>query len=433
MRRYELGTVRGEIPLAINWNVVRQHRQQEIMSEQQELLDKRNAAIFRAALSGLDSPLKEFSLQVAKSAYPNAVESEPLKEQDSLLLQEIDALKDEKMAVADYIDRARAIYSLAHPLTRLQVTVTPKDATITLTPAEDPNRAVSPSSPNIYEVQAGQYRLSAQYPGYAPYARELSLAVEDKTLNVALERLMGTLNLRVQPADAKVTLAPIRVLAPDNQMVQFRAVTVQTTEQRRLPVGTYQVTAEKEGYERSVRDNIEIKANMDIQVTITLKPSIIISPGPLRPRSRALMPLFSLVLPGSGQYYGRRYGSGTFFLLTGLGAAVAFAAGYQAYSSSVDEYNESIRRYNDALDPHEVESAKQAMLDAEDNADTKFLLRQTALATLVGIWAANVLHAYIAGPSTAASPPYVEADEPGWNIVPRVAPDAAAIVVRHPL
>jgi len=251
---------------------------------------------------------------------------------------------------------------------------------------------------------------------------------------VALERLMGTLSLRVEPADAKVTLAPIRVLAPDNQMVQSRAIPVQTTEQRRLPVGTYRVIAEKEGYERSVRDNIEIKANMDIQVTITLKPAIIISPGPLQPRSRALMPLFSLVLPGSGQYYGRRYGSGTFFLLTGLGAAVAVAAGYHGYSSSVDEYNESIRRYNDVLDdPTELELAKQAMLDAEDNADTRFLLRQAALATLVGIWAANVLHAYIAGPSTTTSSPYVEADEPGWNMVPRVAPDAAEIVVRHPL
>ena len=51
-RRYELGQIRGDIPLAINWQ-----RRESI--RQEIVLEKRTNAILQASLSGLDSALKE--------------------------------------------------------------------------------------------------------------------------------------------------------------------------------------------------------------------------------------------------------------------------------------------------------------------------------------------------------------------------------------
>ena len=106
-RRYELGQVRGDIPMAINWPAHEAFRQKH-----QDLLDKRNAAILRASLAGLSQNLKNFSLQVVKSAHRKTLNDKPLTEQESLLLKEVDALKDGSITAADYVARARAVYNL---------------------------------------------------------------------------------------------------------------------------------------------------------------------------------------------------------------------------------------------------------------------------------------------------------------------------------
>ena len=106
-RRYEFGHIRGEIPLAINW-----HDHETFRQKQQALLDGRNGAILQASLGGLDQALKEFSLQVVQAAHRKAPTGEPLTDEESLLLAEIDALQTGSIMAADYIVRARAIYNL---------------------------------------------------------------------------------------------------------------------------------------------------------------------------------------------------------------------------------------------------------------------------------------------------------------------------------
>jgi len=255
--------VRGDIPLAINWRKVNRQRQQD-------LLDKRNTAIYQAVSAGLDQVLKDFSLRVAKSAYDKALKGEGLTEQEFLLLQETDALKGGTITAADYITRARAIYNIG--LTQLRIAVTPTDARVTLTATDAPDRIISPSSPNIYQIEPGRYRLSVQRQGYAPHSRELALDLANEEVTVTLERLMGILQLQIDPVDAAVTTTPLSMEAPDTEIKVSKPFRVQPIGGRQLPVGTYRLTAEKEGYEPDTREPVEIKANASTPVTLVLKP-----------------------------------------------------------------------------------------------------------------------------------------------------------------
>jgi uncharacterized caspase-like protein len=271
MRRYDFGQVRGDIPLAIDWPDHEAFRQ-----EQQQLLDKRNTAILRASLAGLDQTLKEFSLQVAKSSYRKALDldDEPPTEQERLLLQEIDGLQAGTLPAADYIELARAVYNLvpARSLTQLRVAATPADARVTLAPADAPGSVARPSEPNVYQVPQGQYRLSVKRPGYAQHSRELTLDKKSEVVEVTLERLMGTLQLQVDPADATVTVTPLKIDAPDSQIRVSKPVRIPPTGERKLPVGTYRVLAEKEGYESAVEEPVEIDVDVSIRLKLTLKP-----------------------------------------------------------------------------------------------------------------------------------------------------------------
>jgi hypothetical protein len=265
-RRYEFGQVRGDIPLALN-----RTKYQEFLDK--DLLDKRTGAILRAGIAGLEQTLKEFSLQVVQSAYRKALSGEQLTEQESMLLPELDLLKAGTITVDDYIVRARAIYN-EFTLTQLRISVTPSDATVTLTPANTPNQVIPPSSPNVYQVAQGRYSLSAQRPGFAPHSRELTLGQKSESVTVTLERLMGTLQINVTPDDATVTITPLNVFAPDAEEIRApKGFRLQLpTGEKKLPIGTYRVTAEKDGYEPDIKEPVEITTNTPARVTLTLTP-----------------------------------------------------------------------------------------------------------------------------------------------------------------
>lgn len=253
-RRYYPGPVRNQIPMAINRSKVN-------TQIQKKLLDDRNAAILRATLAGLNEELQEFSFQVAKSAHDKALKEEELTKRESLLLQQLDRLKDGTIKPEDYITRVPPIYSMGS--TQLRISVTPADAKVTLTPVNAPNNVISATQPNTYKVDFGSYCLLVQKQGYKPYTSELTLDQASKQVSVTLERLTGTLKLWIGPADATVTVTPLDAAAA-------QPITAQATDEKKLPVGAYRVKAEKEGYKAAVREPVEIKANTSTQLTLTL-------------------------------------------------------------------------------------------------------------------------------------------------------------------
>ncbi len=254
-RRYGSERVRYEIPMAINKRKVN-------ILKQRRILDERNAAVLRATLAGLNEEIQEFSFQVIVSAHDKALSGEKLTEREFLFLQQIDRLKDGTIKPGDYVARAPAIYNMG--LIQLRIAVTPTDAKVILTPANAPNNVISATQPNTYKVEWGSYHLSVQKQGYAEYSSELTLNQASRQVTVKLERLTGTLKLRIDPADATVTVTPLNGASA-------QPIGAQATDEKKLPVGTYRVRAEKNGYETAVREPVEIKAHALTQVTLGLK------------------------------------------------------------------------------------------------------------------------------------------------------------------
>ena len=262
-RRYEFGQVRGYIPLAINRHKVN-------VQKQDTLMNKRNVAIFQASIADLDDAIKDFSLQMVKSARDKTLNDEPLTQQESLLIKEVDALRKGDITATDYGARARAIHNLGRA--DLRISVKPADAVVKLTPVNSPELAIPPSSPNVYKVDSGQYNLSVQRPGYRPSSRHITVGEVNSLVTVDLEKLMGTLRLRVNPADAEVTINPVNIAAPNTEASASRSVRIRPTGEdstKSLPVGMYSIAARKEGYEHATKELVEIKA--DIPTTVTLK------------------------------------------------------------------------------------------------------------------------------------------------------------------
>lgn len=272
-RRYEFGQVRGDIPLAIN-------RRKVNIQKQENLLNGRNVAIFRVSLTELDDALKDFSLQVAKSVYDKALKDEPLTQQESLLLKEIDALRSGEITASDYVTRARAIHDLGRA--ELRISVNPADAMVELASVDAPELAITPSAPNIYKVDRGEYNLSVQRAGYRSSSRQVTVGEINSQVAVELEKLTGTLQLQVSPADAEIAISVVSIAAPDAEVMGSRSVRIQPTGEsslEKLPVGTYKITARKEGYERATEELVEIKADAPTSVNLMLRP---IAPNPAR-------------------------------------------------------------------------------------------------------------------------------------------------------
>ncbi len=152
----------------------------------------------------------------------------------------------------------------------------------------------------------------------------------------------------------------------------------------------------------------------------------------LFPKSRMRMALYSLAIPGAGQYYGGRYISGTLFLTAGLGTAVAAIMGYLSYEEAKDYYDDSIDQYRNAFYPDDIRSARINMRRAYDDADKKSYLQQATFVGVGIVWAANIVHVWRAGPGMVEAKAARDIlQERGWDIVPRAMSGTVELTFRH--
>ncbi|MBI1927643.1 PEGA domain-containing protein [Candidatus Poribacteria bacterium] len=237
--------------------------------------------------------------------------------------------------------------------------------------------------------------------------------IKDIVTQVEVLRLRGTIEVTSSPSGAGVYRA-------DNNLLERTPTTLEG------PAGKHELILRKKGYQDAPL-TIQIRKGENLPVNITLPP---VPNKPEIQKSRTQMVLYSLILPGLGQYYGGRHSSSVLFLLTGLGAAAGAVATHLQYNQSVDAYNSSVFLYNWKVDPYEIEQAKQTMIKAHDEADRKFLLRQVTFAAVGGVWLLNVMHALIAGPARPSSSPLGKVD-PYWEIVPRAGLQNAGVLVRY--
>ena len=261
-RRYDLGPVNGDIPLAViqgKWDA-HQH---------QQLLDERNAAILLG--TGWTPEWRDFALAVAKSAYDKASSGRALTPRETALLTGLDSHIAGRLAKADFILRVRAIYrsggSGTLAMARLRLEVIPADAKVTLTPTDLLNHAISPQA-GSYRVPQGDYRLSVTRRGYRPHAEALSIDA-NLSRTIALTALRGTMRISVTPTDATVEVTPVSVPANTTGTKTLRVL--RPGAGRELAVGTYRVTVTKPGYQWEELPSVAVRADQVIEVDLALK------------------------------------------------------------------------------------------------------------------------------------------------------------------
>ena len=333
-RRYELGQVRGNIPLSINWP-----HHQAFIQNQQLLFDQRSGAILQASLTGLNQALKEFSLKVIQTSHRKVLNGTALTKQESMLLPEIDALHTDTLTVSDYVGRARVIYNLglvAPPISQkligtLYLEVIPTDARVMVTPIRitAPNPGINTSQPiriqpgSQRELPTGTYRVVAEKSGYQPASRA-SIEIRTNT-------------------PTRVTLALEPIVKPAN------------------PLST--------------------------------SPTQLTPAGP--PRGTAFAA--SLVVPGLGQYLQGRSNRGWLYMGLAAGAGVAAVWANGRYQGTVDDYvGVQDRLRNGGLTEDEALDLLDQQKGAYDDARSARTLTFATQALFAVIWGINVIDVGVA-------------------------------------
>ncbi len=292
--------------------------------------------------------------------------------------------------------------SLEKKMGTLVITSRPAGATIRIN-RELTNKVTPTSLPK----PPGHYTITIEHEDHDPYTEEMTLA-DRQTLKIDAGLPAQTkLYIISKPPGCRIDLGE-------------RGIHQTPVSLRRVKPGDYEARATMRGYK-----NIKQSFTVVPQTLNTLEIQLF-------PVSRVQMAWRSLLLPGWGQYYGGHYRSGTAFMLGGIGAAAGAAAGYLSYGSAVDNYDRSVVRYNNSFKPHEFESAKKAMIDAHDKADSRFVLRQAMFITAGVVWGINMAHVMMTGPLETEKTSQAQADLPRLQVMPQISPRSVGVILACP-
>ncbi|MBI1925520.1 PEGA domain-containing protein [Candidatus Poribacteria bacterium] len=255
----------------------------------------------------------------------------------------------------------------------LRITSTPAEATIALNGERRDER-----TPAEFVLPPGEYTVAIEHENYEPYTETVTLADQ------AVQPIEATLPHQTQ---LRVTSDPAGIDVDLGALGRHKTMHQAAVLLRDVSPGTYEATAKVKGYQ-PLKQRFEVTPHQYNTLAIQLSP-----------KSRLDMAGSSLLLPGSGQYYGERYVSGTFFLLMEVGAIVSAIVAYQEYDQALVRYHRAEEQYRNAVMLSEIQDARQKLVKAHDAAERKLVFQQAAFGAIGGVWALNVLHAMIAGPA----------------------------------
>gem|GEM_PF-2193439 len=276
-------------------------------------------------------------------------------------------------------DRALRLVSR---LGQVQVSSTPPGATVSSNPPGI--EGITPFSKG--EVVPGAYELLFDAPNNLPRrTRVVVQADRTETASVKLQPC-GYLSVQLSPADAEVRV--------DGDVVGGQALS-----RLPLPVGEHQVTARRAGYV-GWQEYVDLSAGSRRSLAIHMQP---------KTRGRAIFR--SLLVPGLGQFYSERPGSGALFLTGELLAAGGVVGALVMNRQANDEYETAKEAYIDAGTPppdghytsqQDVADKRAAMLRKWDQTKTTRNYVFAAAGALAGLHVLNVLDAAINFPHVAA-------------------------------
>ena len=257
----------------------------------------------------------------------------------------------------------------------------------------------------------GTYTLAFALDDYQVSEKMLNIETgKTAAVDAELSRLVGHLRVESNPLKALIRLND-----------QEYGTTPRVI--RDLPVGTYDVFLELDGYDLSLA-TVDIRAGEVTDHRITLGTAATEAWKGRRTKAR----LFAL-LPGMGvgQWIsGQKLRAALYMVGSGLTAGLAVAANGQ-YAQAQTDYDDAIARYNTAVNQRDIDTFFQQAVDASDAMSQHEQRLSVAVAGFASIYAVQLVDAILFGggqreavraPRTALLP-NARLGDPGrsWSVV----------------
>lgn len=292
-----------------------------------------------------------------------------------------------KLTLEDYFEEQAKIvvedaktlsetYQMRADVGWVTITSSPSGAQVTLV---DQNRSLGKTPLNMVSLPQGTHKFKIETDRFEPQEKVVDLALgASETVHVELGKSVGHLKVSTTPQGATV-------------FVDGKKRGQSPTVIKDLPVGTYPVKLEKNGYDILVA-----------QVTITRNEVTTFSPllGTAgtekwkKRRSKARMLSF---LPGAGQYSSGQPVRGTVYVGGIVGTLAMAYIGMQDHADAKDRYDEADYLYHGVHSDNDYDRYLADMVSAHDDMTTAQDQVNLFLMMAGGIYAVQLIDAWIFG------------------------------------
>lgn len=278
----------------------------------------------------------------------------------------------DNLAVIGGESRTITIPLNAIPSGTLRITTDPTGVTVLINGEE---RGVTPAF-NTVNLYQGEYTVEFRKEDFEADIRIVRIRGGiSEQLSVEMVRSgQARLSLTSQLSGARVSIS---------SMDEFSLRPVQEIS---LRPGRYTIEVKARGY--SVwRQTVTLEDGDDQTIPVIL-----------RPKSRVGAGIISLIIPGGGQYYSRRSFMGTVMLLGSAAAGYMALTEFNNYNTITDEHTNLQQLYDQAVTSQDITTYRQQLLDKAVERSSARDKLVSAATILGGVWALNVLDAFVLMP-----------------------------------
>jgi len=250
------------------------------------------------------------------------------------------------------------------------------------------------NTPLKRNLQPGVYRVQIQKDLYETYEQTVNLAIGDvQRIEQDLVRKTGRLVIFTDPPDADVYIDG-KNLGKSPQIVKAQ------------PTGIYEVILKMSGY-GEIRKTVEVKYKEEVKIDEKISRTAYIAK--MKRKKQTL--LISTFAPGMGQVIGSKQTfKGLFYFAAFSGAGYMAYDSYAKYGDAEDSYNTASQNYQTATYQTIVDAEFTNMQSAHDDMESFDQQHKMFLMAAGGIWAWNMIDAFIWGGGKAETFSYNSSD-----------------------
>ncbi|MBS3742359.1 MAG: PEGA domain-containing protein [Candidatus Cloacimonetes bacterium] len=237
-----------------------------------------------------------------------------------------------------------------------------------------------PVEQTVYELPAGKHRIRVEKTHYQTISRLIEIKQNKRIKRTfTLKPTTGKLYLNTIP-----DYAQIQLLRNGKQVYSFTGDKVLND----IQTGIYQLKANAKYHEPGSK-MIRVKRNETTEASLELV---------RKHRSKESAILWSLFIPGAGQFYSIKQNTrGGIYLATGIGSAAASLYYMKKVNTLQKDYDNIKDSYQNSQDLDNIELYREKMMDKYDELHQKEQIRNYTLIALGSVYVINLLDAIIFG------------------------------------